>query len=187
MNLHLTKHDACQIFALALHKRANCSFDISPSFEIETWYAEYFLEYVPEFLVDDNTDIIPIVTEKYINILNSSYRGICKVLDKYPVDGTKIFEIISKKQIIPRKDRSAYNRQVPGKHPKGLKKAAWANYNHRVLANAYWLGFLGSLQPDFQITLPDDTSGPREFFLATEIKPFWGMRMKAEEAGFGPF
>jgi hypothetical protein len=182
---HLSKHDASEIFTLALQKRANYAGEISPDFEIETWYAEFFLVYLSELPVDDNTNIVPFANDIFNNNLNFSYRKICKVLDKYPVDGTKIFELISSEKPILRKDRTAYNRQVPGKYPKGLKKKEWEMYNNCLLAHAYWQGVLWSLQPDFHIILPDDTRGPIEFFLANEIKPFWGMRMKAEEAGFG--
>ena len=185
MNIHLSKQDASLIFALAIHERANCPCDISPNFETETLYAEYLFAYIIELPVDDNTDIITIATEKFNNNLISSYKGICQVLDKYQVDGTKIFEIISKEKLIPRKDRSSYNRQLPEKYPKakGIKKTEWENYNHWVLVNAYWQGFLWSQQPDFKIILPPDANGPMEFFLADEMKVLWGMKMKAREAG----
>jgi hypothetical protein len=124
-------------FALAIRERANCACDIFPNFETEILYAEYFFAYLSELPGDANTDIIPAATEKFSKYMNSCFRDICKVLDKYQVDRTNIFEIISKEKLIPKKDRSGYNRQLTGKYPKGLKTKEWENYNHWALVNAY--------------------------------------------------
>lgn len=86
-------------------------------------------------------------------------------------------------KFIFRKDRREYNRQVPGKYPKGIKKEEWEDYNHWLLANLYWQGFLWSMQPGFKIILPEDADGPVELFLSNDTKLLWGMRIKALDAG----
>ena len=183
MNIYLTKGEVCEIFASVIKQWKQPSDDIYPCFINETWYVECFHFYLSRMLVETYIDVVPLITEKFNNGLDTSFRNICKVLEQNPVDGTTIFEIMDKQKFIYMKDRKTYNRQVWGKWPKGLKREEWEEYNHWVLANLYWQGFLWSQESGFQITVPQDADGPIELFLADETKPLWGMRIKSLEAG----
>ncbi len=183
MNACLTKEDVCAIFASIVKQWTHPPCQTYPCFLNETWYAECFLFYLSRLKIDLHKDVVPLITGHFKKALDRSFLEICKVLDQHPPDGTKIFEILCEEKFILRKDRRAYNCQVPGKTPKGLKTEEWEEYNHWLLANLYWKGFLLSHEQGFQIILPEDVEGPIELFLADETKPLWGMRITAQEAG----
>lgn len=183
MNVCFTREELCEIFSSSIERWKNPGFNIYPCFLVEKMYLQCFHYYIRRMDVEPAENLVPLISEKFRSALNNALHNVCKVLAQYPVDGISIFTIIDEHKFIFMKDRKQYNRKIAGKTPKGLKTEQWEEYNHWLLANLYWDGFLQSQEAGFQILFPENTEGPIELLLATETKPLWGMRYKALEAG----
>lgn len=154
-----------------------------PSFVVESKYSKYFYEWIQWIPVSDNDNIVPIVKELVETQYNEKSRQIFKILDQNKVDGSFIYELVAGEKLLLRKDQKRYNRQIPGRMPKGILRELWHDYNHWLLAVVFWDGFISSLQPSFKVNIPLEARDDINILLAPELKPLWGMWNSYKELG----
>lgn len=182
----LTKESVCETLSSVVKQWKHPlppPFNVRPVFHVEAMYAECFYFFFTRLPVSKDANIVPLIQHLFENASNLAFKNICRILDQNKTDGRKIFRLISDEKLILRRDRMAYNRQIPGKGSRGLKAKEWNDYNNYLLVKKYWDGLLLSQEKGFQVVLPEDAMGPIELLLSEKTKPLWGMRAAAQEIG----
>lgn len=182
MKESLTKNEVIDIFKYTNEVYKNSRPKI-PSFVVESKYSEYFYEWIKWIPVSNYANIVPVVKELIETYHNEKRRQILKVLDQNKVDGSFIYELIEGERLLLRKDQKRYNRQIPGRMPKGILREIWHDYNHWLLAVVFWDGFINSLQPSFKVNIPLNARDDISILLMPELKPLWGMWNAYRELG----
>lgn len=178
MNPFLTKQYVIDLIKLTCLQWEKRPFKF-PRFIVELEYINFFSLFIKEIPARKNDNIEPIVEHYLEEPLEKAIKQICLLMDRNTANGTAIWNIISERRLILRRDQRMYNKQVPGKAPKGITQSYWMDYNHWALALAFWKGVLDSQNPDFRViitsSLIEDSEDPIEVLLANEYKPLWGM------------
>lgn len=180
MSLNMTQQDVTGIFESAIKFFKNFSGDIFPSFDTENWYAQCFLMHLQQFEIDENANIIPVATKAFKNALEQSTAKVVKLIDKRKTEGNAIIEKISNKELLIKRYRKEYNKQLSASGTE-FGRDDWMNYNNWIVTTAFWDGFLMSQKPGFQYVPPENADGPLKKFIKPVTLPLQGMNMKARE------
>jgi len=150
-----------------------------PHFLLELEYIDFFSLLITQLHVEENDNIVPVVNCYLDAAQKHSIKQICSMMEYQNSDGTAIWNLMSEKQLIVKRDQKIYKKQVPVKTRKELKKEYWMDYNHWILAKVCWNGLLDSQNPDFRIiitsSVAEDSEDPIDVLLAQEYKPLWGV------------
>lgn len=150
-----------------------------PHFLVELEYIDFFSLLLYQLPSGNNDNIVPVVEHYLEAALEKSIRQICNLMDRQKPDSTAIWNLVSERQLILRRDQKIYKKQIPVKVRKELNKEYWMDYNHWTLATALWKGLIDSQNPEFRVIITssvmEDSEDPVEVLLAHAYKPLWGM------------
>lgn len=154
-----------------------------PAFIFETDYLEFFAEIIeqsPEY-----SNVVPFMDRLIDQVLEGSILEISRVLNKYKVDGTAIFELMAEKKLILTGVRKGYNKLVRGKLSKGLRTESWKTYNNWLLADIFWKAFIQSYDAGFKIDLNqyNYSKSALKALKAPHYRPLMAMKQAYIEAG----
>jgi hypothetical protein len=154
-----------------------------PAFIFETEYLELFAEIIEQ--VPEYSNIVPFMDQLIDQVLEESILENCRVLNKYKVDGTAIFELMAEKKLILTGVRKAYNKQVRAKSSKGLSIESWKAYNNWLLADIFWKALIQSYDAGFKINLKQDnySKSALKTLKDPHYRPLWAMKQAYIEAG----
>ncbi|OQP59118.1 hypothetical protein A3860_38785 [Niastella vici] len=147
-----------------------------PAFNIETEFIDFFFQIISNTPTRDN--VVPFMNRLIERALAESINNIWTVLAHQKADGTEIFELMKGKQLICLRVKRSYNRNVPGKSPKGLISPYWNAYNNWLLAHIFWKAYLQAHDPDFRVINVEceDSDAPVETLYSADFKPLWAMK-----------
>jgi hypothetical protein len=153
-----------------------------PAFILETEFLEFFAEIIEQ--APEYSNIVPFMDQLIDKVLEESIFEICRVLNKYKVDGTTIFGLMAEKKLILTGVRKTYNKQVWGKSPKGLRTEPWNTYNNWLLAEMYWKALIQSYDPGFKLDLKQDnySKSALKALKDPRYRPLWAMKQAFIEA-----
>lgn len=157
---------------------------ICPSFNIETEFIKFYFYIIDETPKSDN--VVPFMNRLIDQALTESTNHICSILEKHKkVDGTEIFNLMQEKQFITLGVKKAYNKQVPGKSPKGFTSPFWNTYNNWLLADIFWKAYVQAHDPELKVTIvvQEDSDAPVEALYSADFKPLWIMKQAYIEDG----
>lgn len=175
MRISLSSAEALEEFRSLYYLGQKPGF-MFPAFCIETEFIDFFFHIIAE--TPQRNNVVPFMNRLIDQALTESIDHICTILDRHKVDGTAIFELMEQKQFIQLGVKRAYNKQLPGKSPKGLTSPGWCAYNNWVLTEILWKAYLQSHHPDFRVTIVDqeDSDAPVDAFYSADFRPLWAMK-----------
>jgi len=83
-----------------------------PRFIVELEYINFFSLLIKEIPAAKDDNIGPIVEHYLEGPLEKAIKQICLLMDQHTANGTAIWDIISERRLILRRDQRIYNKQV---------------------------------------------------------------------------
>lgn len=177
MDVKLTQHEAIKIFS---NLRKYCAGEHRlpyGNFSLIIDYLQFFECMIKDIPFDKNVNIIPIVNRILKNAQELFIRQLLQVSLQHNVPLDYILtELLSEKALIVRRYWRSFYKQIKSKKDRPYIKSIWENYNHWVLAIAYWQGFLQSFNEALCITFTVNPGAwPFVMVIDAVNKPLWCM------------
>jgi hypothetical protein len=177
MNVKLSQKEAIKIFS---NLRKYCAGENKlpkGHFTLIIDYLEFFECMIKEIPFEKKVNIIPLVNRILNNALDIFVRQLLQVSLQLNVPLDYILrELVGERALIVRRYWRNFYKQVKNKNDRLHVKSVWENYNHWVIAIAYWQGFLQSFNEELCLTLTVFPGAwPFVMVIDPVNKPLWCM------------
>jgi hypothetical protein len=175
----MTKQDAEHICTVIRKKWGEQPLFRQPDFQMELTYINVFLAIFWDLRVDYYSDVVPVMRTLIKDERTKVAAQILQSVNEHSENKGLIRMLINDRRLIGLSDWKPYF--LTGDRKKAARLIE--DYNHWLLAETMWNGFVRSQEDNFIIPFPGHTDAPKDLLSDPSGKPLWGMWRAYTELG----